>query len=724
MYFDLFLLSVLIVTAYLGPMVVLRNPPGYRLFGWLLIGDGACALLSLLGRHTGAVPAAGSDMLGVVAIGAAVCLLMVPPVLRDLARRAVRAERMHLARRLVALRQHLQPGLDTEYERELLDTLIAVRSGRVDEAVDAMREARKGLREAADVRRVDEHIALTYLSARRWQDAIDVYESVEERDLFSPQLLVEMVRAYCEVGAIQSATVLVAYIESFANLGDPMLVLLIHRARMVFLAFAGQVAAVDALVARDGPMGVMPPASRIFWAGVARFHGGDREGARRHLQRAVALTRRDAMARAFAETLLRAVDDPETPRPVPPDVAEFAARLADEVATMESGPAQVMPPMSNVPVRRVPATLALALANLAVFAIVLLVYGSTGDHGGLVRAGANVKSAVVAGEWWRLASSMFLHVGFVHLLINVWVLWILGKLIEQIYGPLRMFVVYMVAGLIGATASTFIGSPGISAGASGAVLGLLGALIAELGLHRRAYPERWRKLIFGYLVFVALAQVAIGFFYPAIDQSAHLGGLLGGAVVAALISPRGSPRGSRSASMSIRGLVAVLALAGAAMLVYGVVGVATTGYGDTLERYGSAPYRVGNSLVFMGPAHLQVVSEGRYRDGEVIELAIEARPRAGRSLAEFLEHRLRDERPGARARERSSVERLSVPEPWRSRELLYREDGMGGEQAYRIVVFGREHGNEVWLGSLLVPEVLASDIEPTLSRILGSMRPL
>lgn len=386
MYFDLFLLSAVLVTAYLGPMIVRGRPPGQRMFGWLLVADGAAALIALVGRHAGAGSQQGVDLLGFVALAAAVCLVMVPPVLRDLARRAVLANRLGLARRLIDLRGHLQPGMGAERERELISALIAVRSGQVDDAVAMLEDAREHTSDAQALRQIDERIVLTYLSARRWRDAVRAYERGLQRGPLSPQIMGEMVRAYCEVGDMDSAAAVVSYLESMPAPEDAVVEILLCRARLVFLAFAGRVQAVDSLMAPDGPLGVLPAATRQFWSGMVRLRAGEVDSARPRLEKAVQLTRRDRLAHQYAKKLLDSMDEPGVagPHELSAEAADLADRLAATLASRADEPrpaAPVPPQMSGVSWRRVPVTSGLILVNLLAFALVLGLFGSTGIPG-------------------------------------------------------------------------------------------------------------------------------------------------------------------------------------------------------------------------------------------------------------------------------------------------------------------------------------------------------
>jgi membrane associated rhomboid family serine protease len=742
MYFDLLLLSVVMVTAYLGPTILRRQPRGQRAFAWLLVADGAAALLALV-----APPGRGAEMLGFVAMGAAVCLLVLPPILRDLARRALRADRPGLALRLVALWDHLQPGMGVGRERDLIEVLVAVRNGRVDDAVAVLRQARAMLRDPRAQRHMDERIVATFLTARRWRDAIQVYETHMASEPPPPQLCVELVWAYCESGQLEAAGQMVDRIAAATGavpgVIEPLWNFLMQRARLMFLAFVGRTDAVDGLLAPQGPLGMLPEASRQFWSGVARLNAGDRSGARTALERAARLARSDRRAREVAEQVIARIDVPGVagPHVISDTETAMAERFSAEALAAPPVPLRTTPQLAGVPLRRLPVTVGLIAANTLAFLLVLALFGSTGDPGALVRAGANVKTWVLGyGQLWRLPSSTFLHVGFVHLALNMYGLWTLGKLVEQVHGPVRMFAIYMLAGLAGAFASAWFGAPGLSAGASGAVLGLLGALIAELGLHRQAYPRRWRSALLAPLVFVAAAQVVIGFFYPAIDQWAHVAGLVVGAGGAAVLS-RQSAWGK---SAPVRIVALLLALAGAASLGYSVYGIAMIRHEDVLAAAPRAVRTLGG-LQLTVPAGLRLES-GALVDDATLWLESAACPMSGAgSISELCApggspgsspgtsiearvehatehaiHVVRATWPGAGTGAGRPIE---LPAPWQGQAIEVVQEGLGGVERYRVIVAGRSHGEAIWLVAAQMPEALADAVMPTLVEILMSASP-
>ena len=188
--------------------------------------------------------------------------------------------------------------------------------------------------------------------------------------------------------------------------------------------------------------------------------------------------------------------------------------------------------------RHTPVTKLLLVAIVAGFGLQL--WSDTSGTASLTALGANERTAVLAGESWRLLTSMFLHGGFVHLALNAWGLYQLGTLFESWLGSTRMAVTYFVTGIAGSLAS-IAWTQGPSVGASGAIFGLLGALIAFL-LRRHAALSPQGKSILSQLVMWAVINVFFGFSTPGIDNAAHLGGCAAGFLLGLTLRERGSYR--------------------------------------------------------------------------------------------------------------------------------------------------------------------------------------
>jgi len=154
----------------------------------------------------------------------------------------------------------------------------------------------------------------------------------------------------------------------------------------------------------------------------------------------------------------------------------------------------------------------------------------------LIAAGALTRDGVLHGEWWRLASAMFLHGGWDHLVGNCIVLYIVGMACEHAFGVLDTAIIYVVSGLAGSVMSVVL-SQGPSVGASGAIFGVLSAVAVTLYRHHDRFYVRDKRIGLVLAVWAGY-QILTGLATPYIDNGAHLGGLVGGAATAMLMTPR------------------------------------------------------------------------------------------------------------------------------------------------------------------------------------------
>ena len=179
------------------------------------------------------------------------------------------------------------------------------------------------------------------------------------------------------------------------------------------------------------------------------------------------------------------------------------------------------------------------VACVAVFAVMVIagvpVFQPSSTQ--LIGWGANDGARVMLRhDYWRLATSVFVHGGLIHLAVNMWSLMVVGPLVERIYGPLAFAVIYLSAGIGGAIASAVIPPMRVSVGASGAICGVLGALMAFLLVNRRTIPPSVLKLFRSNLLGIVAFMAVLGVMVPNIDQAAHLGGLGTGFVSGLLLS--------------------------------------------------------------------------------------------------------------------------------------------------------------------------------------------
>jgi membrane associated rhomboid family serine protease len=222
----------------------------------------------------------------------------------------------------------------------------------------------------------------------------------------------------------------------------------------------------------------------------------------------------------------------ECGRPVCADCATFAPvgiRCPDH-AGVRRGPTTRLKPR---PVRRAPGT-ALATNHapvtytlIAVNTVIYLIGASQG--GGLSNPGGSLYSKLWLdapqlhdGGWWRLVTTMFLHASVLHIAFNMFALWVIGRPVEQYLGTARYIGLYFVSGLAG-SAGALMQTPGVTVGASGAIFGILGAmLIIEWQITGR---------LAGQAMSLIAINLVISFAIPGISWGGHVGGLIGGILV-------------------------------------------------------------------------------------------------------------------------------------------------------------------------------------------------
>lgn len=178
------------------------------------------------------------------------------------------------------------------------------------------------------------------------------------------------------------------------------------------------------------------------------------------------------------------------------------------------------------------ATPVLLFANIAVFVLCAIQPSVMPNVPNLVEQGQSVSMAVWDGEFWRLLTAMFLHAGFLHLGMNMYGLYLLGPVLERAIGTWRFLVVYFVTGIFGFVVSLiFLHLKGPTLGASGAIFGLVGALIGnEMRVGRHAFEfldQSYGRTLLG----LVAINIVLGFTFPGINNAAHLGGLVCGLVL-------------------------------------------------------------------------------------------------------------------------------------------------------------------------------------------------
>lgn len=183
--------------------------------------------------------------------------------------------------------------------------------------------------------------------------------------------------------------------------------------------------------------------------------------------------------------------------------------------------------------RKMTATIVLILIMVLVVAMEEWRGGSTNVMT-LVTMGANVGELVHRGQYSRLFSSVFLHAGFMHLFFNCYVLYALGGFFNRILGNLQFLFIFLISGLTGSLASTFIGHSKVSVGSSGAIWGLFGASIILAFLPNKLLPLPVRLSLRKTTLINLVINLGVSLL-PMVDMWAHLGGGLGGILATSVI---------------------------------------------------------------------------------------------------------------------------------------------------------------------------------------------
>ena len=217
---------------------------------------------------------------------------------------------------------------------------------------------------------------------------------------------------------------------------------------------------------------------------------------------------------------------------------------------------------------RVLVTRAIVVVNLVVFALMSLSCGTLFSPPGdtLIEWGANFGPETLGDEPWRVFTSMFIHIGIIHVGLNMWVLWDAGHLVERLVGNAGFLVLYVISGVFGSVASVYWNNNVLSAGASGAVFGVFGALMGFIMLRGDSIPKSilgpLRSSGFAFLGY----NLIFGFAIKWIDNAAHIGGLVAGFVCGVLMSHSlaRTTKTSRAVRVLLTAAVGALALLAAA----------------------------------------------------------------------------------------------------------------------------------------------------------------
>jgi len=232
----------------------------------------------------------------------------------------------------------------------------------------------------------------------------------------------------------------------------------------------------------------------------------------------------------------RSPQDPDSDPPQEPKDGDWTPREEPPSPSRVDAARFVQTLHARMP--RVHVTYGIIAVNVAIYVAMVAsgVHPLSPDIQDMIRWGADYPGGTLDGQPWRLFTSMFLHFGALHLAFNMWILRDLGQLIERVLGHVGFLVLYLGSGVIASEVSLVFHPWGVSAGASGAVFGVFGALLALLvrasGLIPKEQIAGLRRSAFSFL----LLNLVIGSAIPSINMAAHAGGLVAGFVFGWLLA--------------------------------------------------------------------------------------------------------------------------------------------------------------------------------------------
>jgi rhomboid protease GluP len=484
--------------------------------GWIVVYS---ALLSLsvfgwAGRRTAVV---------YVAAAAWLALVLLPAVVGRLYRQQFMQQRYAAARRWAEFLRWLHPADGLWELPQIIRAYELAQSDRLSEAIEVLKRFEEVQSPIGQV-----SIVHLYRITQQWDELLAWIARHGQHVETNSQLWPAVLRALGETGNIN-------YMVEFYGRHRLQIARLVpatmrDTCRLMLFAFCGRRRAAERLY--TGSLVLFSDPVKAFWLATADMFAGASESARRQLEEL--LSAADPILRRSIERRLSQVVPPRQPHD------DLTEQIIDEAA-QEHGHEERFAGRRSLFTRRAMATQILIAANVVMFLVEIWQGGST-DLEVLFRLGAMDPQAVQDGQWWRLITAIFLHFGPLHLAMNMAGLWLLGPFTEFALGLWRFVLVYLLAG-IGSSATVMLvsiatGTPDLLVGASGAIMGLVGAMGALMlrGWRRDGAHVAKNRLIA--VILIVLIQTFTDYVVPGVSMTAHLSGAFIGFAVAMVLGER------------------------------------------------------------------------------------------------------------------------------------------------------------------------------------------
>jgi membrane associated rhomboid family serine protease len=511
---------ILLFIACVSPLVVLGQTwrRGGMNRGWRLA---ALAVLIVTGVSWMLTP----DTAGFVGGGAWLVLILAPSVGLRKAAEFVAQQRYGSAGRLTRALRFLHPADGLLERSELLRALDLAQRGDARSALALLASLRDN---QTNVGRLA--IAQSFRIRGDWNGLLkwlrdELPPGIMQTDLALQPLYL---RALGETGARDE--LLLEFITNAKSVSSaPPQAWLYDISLLPVLAFGGRVQGLSNLL--ETQLCKLPRDTKEFWLGVAEVAAGETVAGRTRLEK-LRIATGDALIRADATHLLERANDIAL-APLSPATAALLRRIEQS----DRPSARVF---ASGTARPTTVVLILIALNILMFSAEYVLGGSTSSPT-LHRLGALEFFAVrFEGEYWRLLTSLFLHYGPLHLLFNLYALFIIGSGLERSIGSIRFGICYLLSGLGSGVGVLFLRQLGWNkaeqlVGASGCVMGLVGVW-AGLLLRHRDGPMAGRRL--KNILLIVVVQTAFDLSTPQISMAAHLSGLVTGLVLGLILAPR------------------------------------------------------------------------------------------------------------------------------------------------------------------------------------------
>lgn len=509
---------ILLFVACVSPLVLLaqtlRSGTLYR--AWQLA---SLAVLLVTGISWMVRP----DTAGFVGAGAWMALLVVPAIgLRKISEFAS-GQRYGRARRLARALVFLHPGSALRAQAELLHALELAQRGDVARGLALLAPLRNKHTNAGR-----QAIAQSFRLRGEWINLVgwvrsELPPAVRGNDY---ALMPLYLRALGETGARDEMVLEFAKMLTSAHpIQQPAWSY--HSSLTVVLAFCGRLSA-RAELAR---IRMLPEELREFWLGTSELASGEISAGRGRLEKLQAVTTDELLRSETMRRLAGAEDVTDTPLSPPGFTLLHRIERSERPPTTAFGSENLRPTT---------AVLIFIVLNIAMFAAELMLGGST-SPATLHRLGALEPWAIrYSGEYWRLLTALFLHYGPLHLIFNLYALFVIGPGLERAIGSVRFGAYYLLSGLGSGVGVLlwrfyFFNRPEQLVGASGCVLGIVGVWAGFL-LRNRNQPLAGRRLM--NILLIVAVQTAFDLSTPQISMAAHLSGLTTGLALGLLIGSR------------------------------------------------------------------------------------------------------------------------------------------------------------------------------------------